>query len=160
MEYPPFQFMIRSYSTFNCFYFRWTKKIDIFSMEKLFFPINQRNSHWTLAVVFVTLKRIRYYDSLAGRGDLYLKSLLQYLSDEADAKQNMAFDKKDWEIIHCCEDDTPQQRNGVDCGVFATMFADFITDNIPVTELNQESINEFRSKICYAISNGYIPYDL
>ena len=51
---------------FNC---RWTRKIDLFSKHKVFFPINISNTHWTLAVSYMDEKKIVYYDSLGGVGD-------------------------------------------------------------------------------------------
>jgi sentrin-specific protease 1 len=43
---------------------RWSKKFDIFSLNKIFCPVNISNSHWTLAVVFMDLQEIHYYDSM------------------------------------------------------------------------------------------------
>lgn len=138
---------------------RWSKKFDMFDMEKVFFPINLKNTHWTLAVIFMQRKIIRYYDSMAGAGDRHLKALLQYISDESKAKRGVDIDTREWELIRCTANNTPQQLNGVDCGVFATMIADFVTDDIPVTDLSQEDIPEFRRKICYAILSGKLSYE-
>ena len=46
---------------------RWTKKVNIFSKSKVFFPINivQGNfSHWVLVVADMVNKELIYYDSL------------------------------------------------------------------------------------------------
>ena len=32
---------------------RWTKDFDIYEKDKIIFPINITNSHWTLAVVYM-----------------------------------------------------------------------------------------------------------
>jgi len=42
---------------------RWTKNIDIFTLEKIFIPINITNTHWTLVFIDIVLKTIIYYDS-------------------------------------------------------------------------------------------------
>jgi Ulp1 family protease len=75
---------------------RWTKKFDIFSKEKVFFPVNISNTHWygapsvvlysvlfafrskffnsvdicdrTMMVAFMQKKKIVYYDSMGGSG--------------------------------------------------------------------------------------------
>ena len=38
---------------------RWTKKFDVFAHRMLFFPVNISNTHWCLAVVHVTEKRVQ-----------------------------------------------------------------------------------------------------
>jgi hypothetical protein len=58
---------------------RWSKKVpgkDIFNLKYIFFPINLDNTHWTLAVIFMEDKQIRYYDSLA-KSDNIDKSAIQ-----------------------------------------------------------------------------------
>ena len=47
----------------------WSKKFNIMKQNKVFFPINITNSHWTLAVAFIQEKRIIYYDSMGGNGE-------------------------------------------------------------------------------------------
>jgi Ulp1 family protease len=68
---------------------RWTKRVDIFSFEKVFIPINIKNMHWTLIVIDFTMKTIIYYDALRGNGVnwitpaikvIYLNSILFNLS--------------------------------------------------------------------------------
>eukprot|EP01041_Mallomonas_annulata_P013083 gene13083-27619_t len=138
---------------------RWSKKFDVFAMEKLFFPINLKNTHWTLAVVYVQRKSIRYLDSMAGGGDRHLQALLRYMSDESKAKRGVDIDPEEWELVRCTQTNTPQQQNGVDCGVFATMMADFLSDDIDPLHLTQNDISHFRRKICHSILRGELPYD-
>jgi len=138
---------------------RWSKKFDVFAMEKIFFPINQKNTHWTLAVIFVQQKRIRYYDSMAGAGDKYLQALLRYISDESKAKRQKEINPEEWELVRCTHNNTSQQENGVDCGVYTTMFADFVTDDLCVMSLPQKDIHDYRKKICYSILKGELLYD-
>ena len=35
---------------------RWNMNFDVFSKDKIFFPINLSNIHWTLAVILMKLK--------------------------------------------------------------------------------------------------------
>jgi len=41
---------------------RWTKRCNIFEMDKIFLPINHENNHWVLVVVFMMFKEIHIYD--------------------------------------------------------------------------------------------------
>ena len=45
---------------------RWTKQFDVFTMDKLFFPLNLDNMHWTMIIIYMQLHEIHYYDSMAG----------------------------------------------------------------------------------------------
>jgi sentrin-specific protease 1 len=141
--------------------FRWTKDFNIFDMDKLFFPINLANTHWALAVCFMSLKEIWYCDSLTiPTRSRYLHALLQYLSDESKMKLGVALNVEEWKLINCSAEDIPQQENGYDCGAFTVMYADLITDGIPLSFLNQSMMPDFRIKICNAIVQGTLPYDM
>lgn len=85
-------------------------------------------THWCMAVIFMTEKRIQYYDSMSGSGTTCLNVLLRYLHDEMQHKKSATFDASDWELV-TTDDDTPQQANGSDCGVFSCMFADYLSLN-------------------------------
>jgi Ulp1 family protease len=156
---------------------------DIFNLNKIFFPINQGNQHWTLAVAFMPQRRIQYYDSLGGSGSHYLRDLLRYLDDEHKDKKkcplvvtdgndgdvnennNNTTVVGDWTLVPCTAD-TPRQYNGYDCGVFACVFADFLSncDDImedddddgtsPLSGLGQEHISHCRERIALAILTG------
>jgi sentrin-specific protease 1 len=58
---------------------RWTKKIDIFGLKKVFIPINIRNQHWTLVFIDLTVKTIGYYDAMAGNESSYMNLTLKVL---------------------------------------------------------------------------------
>jgi Ulp1 family protease len=51
---------------------RWTKRVDIFSFQKVFIPINLNNLHWTLIVIDFTMKTFTYYDALRGDGEQWI----------------------------------------------------------------------------------------
>ena len=119
-------------------------------------PVNIHNTHWTMAVVFVQKKEIHYYDSMSGSGQWYLNSILQWLEDEAREKKGLTLDRKEWKLIDR-ESGVPQQRNGVDCGVFSTVCADFLSDNLPL-EYSQAEMPDYRVKIGCAILRGNITY--
>jgi len=128
---------------------------DIFSIDKLFFPINVCGDHWTLAVIHMTEKRIQFYDSMSGDGDgdRYLEGLMQYLKNEHEDKKGCPLpDEDEWELVECTAD-TPQQRNGFDCGVFTCMFCDFLSTDCPLT-FSQEHITQCRERIALSIMKG------
>lgn len=138
---------------------RWTKKFDIFEKDKIFIPINLSNSHWTLCVVYMRAREIHYYDSMSGSGRSHLPSVLQWIVDEGREKKNMVVNREEWKLIDR-EKRVPQQRNGVDCGVFSIVCADFINDNLPIESYHQGEMENYRLKIGAAILRGSIDYPL
>ena len=104
---------------------RWTRKVDIFAYDVLIVPVHL-GMHWTLAIVDMKCKEIRYYDSMNGNNAECLRALRNYLRDEhADKKSSARFDITEWTCLHV--KDIPQQMNGSDCGMFACKFAEFIS---------------------------------
>lgn len=134
---------------------RWSKKVDVFSCRRIFFPINISNSHWTLLVIWMDEKKIVYYDSMSGSGSVYLKSAQQWLSDESLDKKGATFDTSLWTLE--VASDVPQQQNGFDCGMFALMCADFLTDDLPLS-YSQENMSLFRKLVCGRVINGSLNY--
>ena len=96
-----------------------------------------------------------------GCGKKYLNALKQYMKDEAkkqlDLGYDCKFDESEWETYSNPIELTPQQDNGVDCGAFTTMFADFITDDLPL-RFDQSSLPLLRRRICAAVLQGTIDY--
>jgi sentrin-specific protease 1 len=137
---------------------RWSKNFDVFEMDKIFFPINLSNTHWAMAVVCIQKLEIHYYDSMSGNGKSkdWLDGLLQWLVDEALDKKRATLDTSKWCLLDC-EEHVPQQNNGVDCGVFALMCADFLSDNLPLT-YTQDNMAFFRRKIAADIIRGSLQY--
>lgn len=106
-----------------------------------------------MAVIFMTDKRIQYFDSMSGSGEHCLNVLLRYavydlnwqccwshsrhrfvsldryLHDEMEHKKKQKFDSEGWKLVSSTVD-TPQQANGSDCGVFSCMFADFLSQGL------------------------------
>jgi sentrin-specific protease 1 len=107
---------------------RWTKKIDLFSLDKVIIPIHL-GSHWTLAVINVRDKRFEYYDSLDGHHEYILKDLKRYLKDEYKDKKKSEIDLSDWEFYIPNRKEIPQQLNGFDCGMFCCTFANFVSQD-------------------------------
>jgi len=130
------------YKTVN----RWTmkrkdengKSMDIFNdVDIMMVPINA-GLHWSLGLVNFKKKTIEYYCSLHRKVQAFPECMKQYLKDEwKDKKKNagqpeVAFD--DYEVIwmHETQIDSetgtiPKQDNSDDCGVFAILFAYYIS---------------------------------
>uniref|UniRef100_A0A0N4ZN50 ULP_PROTEASE domain-containing protein n=1 Tax=Parastrongyloides trichosuri TaxID=131310 RepID=A0A0N4ZN50_PARTI len=102
---------------------RFTRKINIFDMKYVFVPINLSDVHWCIAIIDMTKKEIRYYDSMFGKNENALQSLKEYIKTEADDKLKLNIDLNEWTAIHA--QDIPEQQNGYDCGVFSCMFAEY-----------------------------------
>lgn len=138
---------------------RWTKKFDVFAADKVFFPINVSNAHWVLAVVWVQQRKVCFYDSMAGSGERWLAALMRWIVDESKDKRGEAIDEAVWSVVKCVRSTTPQQRNGVDCGAFATMFADFLSEDLELS-FSQTHMPMLRRKIAASIIRGRLDYPL
>lgn len=123
---------------------KWTKKIDIFKMDKLIIPVHL-GSHWCLASVNMKKKLIEYYDSLGGTNSHCRKCLRQYLADEYRSKNNRELDLSVW-VDHAPGSQVPQQENSFDCGVFMCIFAAHVTQNKPF-RFSQRDMPFFRKRI-------------
>lgn len=131
----------------------------MFEKDKIFFPINIHNTHWTLAVAFVQQRVIRYYDSMGGAGKHYTSALVNFFVDEAKSRKGIDMKESEWTAGPSERSETPQQNNGVDCGVFTILFADYITDDLPL-EFHQNQIDDFRRRITAAIARGSLNYSI
>ena len=54
---------------------RWTKNVDLFALDAVIVPVNERQTHWVLAVINMRSKRFEFFDSLGGTGDDVLEHL-------------------------------------------------------------------------------------
>jgi hypothetical protein len=136
---------------------RWFKKIpNILEYDKLFIPININNTHWTLGVVYIQLKKIVYYCSVHGKGGKYLEGLKRWIKD---SYLHYGIRDEDWSQWTFDEDrKCPRQTDGYSCGVFVCMFADFLMDNLPLDFTASDAKVYFRSKIGIDILRGEVSY--
>ena len=135
---------------------KWTKKVDIFSKRKVFFPINivkGKFSHWVLVVADMVNQELVYYDSLK---EYYNKeshmAIMEYLGFEHEQKLGKSFPLDDWKFL---KGSNPVQNNGVDCGVFVCIFAEYLSRDVAFN-FTQKHILEFRKLIAYEISTKQI----
>uniref|UniRef100_A0A8C8YWX1 SUMO specific peptidase 1 n=1 Tax=Prolemur simus TaxID=1328070 RepID=A0A8C8YWX1_PROSS len=150
-----------SVHAFNTFFFtklktagyqavkRWTKKVDVFSVDILLVPIHL-GVHWCLAVVDFRKKNIIYYDSMGGINNEACRILLQYLKQESIDKKRKEFDINGWQLFSKKSQEIPQQMNGSDCGMFACKYADCITKDRPIN-FTQQHMPYFRKRMVWEI---------
>ena len=137
---------------------RWWPDVNIFEMDKLFIVVNRKNLHWSMVVVFMRLKkRICYYDSMeiAFSGRTYLEGIMKWIHDRGETN-GIIVDENDWVLLEHVNN-MPQQNNGNDCGVFALLVADFMSDDMDLT-FSQLEIPHFRTLISSAILQGKVCY--
>ncbi|CAN0233793.1 unnamed protein product [Discosporangium mesarthrocarpum] len=133
---------------------RWTKKVKVFELDKVYVPVNVNNMHWCMAVIYIQQKRIQYYDSMMGTGEPTLKSLLSWLGDETKHKLEKKFNMEEWELVQTSSS-TPQQQNGSDCGAFSCAFAWYISEGLPLS-FSQEDIPNMRNRMLWSLLNQRI----
>ncbi|XP_066050277.1 sentrin-specific protease 2 isoform X2 [Chamaea fasciata] len=136
----------------------WTKGVDIFKHDIILVPIHLR-SHWTLLVVDLREKTIRYFDSLGQKGDHICKTILKYLEEESRARRNIELTASEWTLHSMGSQEIPQQNNGSDCGVFACKFADFISRDKPII-FTSEHMPSFRRKMVWEIIHQQLLGDM
>ncbi|PWN90968.1 cysteine proteinase, partial [Acaromyces ingoldii] len=118
---------------------KWTRRVDIFKKDLVLIPINMNDTHWICAAINLRRRRFELYDSMAtshATGSTFFRKLRQYLAAEyCDKKGKSSADDlflDDSWTDHFSEE-SPQQANGSDCGVFATMTLEQLSRRDPTT---------------------------
>eukprot|EP00794_Sanderia_malayensis_P003544 gene3544-4047_t len=150
---------------------RWTKKVDIFSVDIVVLPVHL-GMHWCLAsesesesesdsylhafsscvsastAIDMRNKQIVYYDSLKGDNVQCISALRNYIMEEHKDKKKSSLNINEWSEI--LPKNIPEQLNGCDCGVFACKYAECLTRG---SELNftQNDMPYFRRRFIYEI---------
>jgi Ulp1 family protease len=79
-------------------------------------------------------------------GQYYMDTARQWIMDEAAVHPSAAFDASlDWSLVHR-KRAIPQQDNGSDCGMYVIMFADFLSDDLPLS-FGPSDMLAFRTKV-------------
>ena len=126
--------------------------------EKLFIPLHLSATHWGLVVILMMQRKIIYYDSISGYAEVDLQIFKRWLNECAGALNVPDFSADDW-IVEDMKDRVPQQTNCLDCGVYAMMFADFLSDDLELS-FNDDAIDFFRIKIAADIMRGQLSYPI
>jgi sentrin-specific protease 1 len=161
---------------------KWTKNLpSIFDLDKIVFPINTGNIHWTLACVYIKKKQIHYFDSQTKKGwkrectvyddfetmtigmtkgTFYMNGLLRWIQDEGK-KNDVIVNKQAWKLIDH-GNAFPQQDNSDDCGLFAIVCADHLSDDLPVTGsesfFSAVNMRFWRIKVAVDMLRGKLTY--
>ncbi|KAF8528061.1 cysteine proteinase [Hysterangium stoloniferum] len=131
---------------------RWTKKVDIFSKDYVFIPVNHGNVHWTLSAINFRKKRIEAYDSMGHYRPEVYKTLRNYLDLEHRDKKMKPFDFTDW--VDHFDEDIPKQENGYDCGVFTCQFMESLSRGVEEFAFDQSDMVYIRNRMTWEIGKG------
>jgi sentrin-specific protease 1 len=95
---------------------------------------------------------------MAGPGKVYVDALFRYLQEDHQDKKGCPMpDTDQWTLQTCLRNETPQQFNGSDCGMFSLLFADFLSEDLPLS-FDQQHIPAIRHKVCASIMAGKLWY--
>ncbi|KAJ8586816.1 cysteine proteinase [Rhizopogon salebrosus TDB-379] len=136
---------------------KWTKKMDIFSKDIILIPINHNNSHWTGAAINFRRKRIESYDSMNLDRRQVSKVLRNYLDLEHRNKRKKPFDFTGWQDHN--PEDTPQQENGYDCGVFTCQFLESLSRGEEEFLFSQRDMTYLRRRMIWEIGHAKFLHD-
>ncbi|KAM7132807.1 sentrin-specific protease 2 isoform 4-T4 [Molossus nigricans] len=128
---------------------RWTKGVNLFEQELILVPIH-RKVHWSLVVIDLRKKCLKYLDSMGQKGNRICEILLQYLQDESKTKRNVDLSLLEWTHYSMKPHEIPQQLNGSDCGMFTCKYADYMSRDKPIT-FTQHQMPLFRKKMVWEI---------
>jgi len=136
---------------------RWTRKIDIFDVDRIVIPIHL-GVHWTCAALLMEQKKVIYLDSMGGKNEDCRRTLLDYLRKEHKLRKGAEL--PDGWTDASLSDAIPQQDNGSDCGVFSCTFANYIAlghDQPEQFNFGAEHMRNYRRLMCYHITRGALP---
>jgi len=130
----------------------------LFGMDRLLIPVNHKSKkHWSLIVVFIQIKTIRYYCSCGEKGFSYMAAVYAWLQRLAkDTLKEWSFDFNHvvrigyfifnfflfcfhYRFFSLVYFKVPQQKNKVDCGPFICTFANLISLKMEVEGLDIQS---------------------
>ncbi|KAI1702653.1 ubiquitin-like-specific protease ESD4 [Ditylenchus destructor] len=130
--------------------------------ETVLVPAHINGNHWGMIIVDATNKTLTMMDSLNGGAGSSTKTriletakkLIGQLSPGVSFKKFLPqLSPASWTVTE--KMDVPQQRNGVDCGVFSLAYAIFAARG-EKPKFSQQHIPYFRRKIAYDLLNQII----
>ncbi|KAF8898377.1 hypothetical protein BD779DRAFT_1795101 [Infundibulicybe gibba] len=131
---------------------KWTKKMDIFNKDIILIPVNHANAHWTAAAINFRQKRIESYDSMGMTRSAVFRHLRAYVDAEHREKKRKAFDFTGW--VDWAPEDTPQQENGYDCGVFTCQFLESLSRGVESFRFSQNNMHYLRRRMIWEIGSA------
>jgi len=118
---------------------------------KIFMPINVGNWHWVLGEIDFPSRKINVYDHSKIKqvnGLEFVRVLCKWIKDEANSKGHV-FDINEWTTTINPEN-TPEQTNGFDCGVFVCTTAEWLSEGSDLT-FSQEDMPHLRKRMALTI---------
>jgi len=113
----------------------WTKRLlpgkSIEEMKTLIFLYNEGRQHWITFAIFMDLKVIQAFDSCGNSGTEILQSLYHWLHDTMES-EGKHLNVKEWRL-YGTRLDCPQQNDGFNCGLFATMIGVCLANHLPLS---------------------------
>ena len=87
-----------------------------------------------------------------------MENIFRYLRDEHSKKLGRDLENvESWQLLNKVNG-TPRQHNGYDCGIFAILYADYLSEDLPL-HFSQHDTASFRIKICHSIRTGHLWYE-
>lgn len=127
---------------------KYTRNDNIFTFDLIFIAVHIHGNHWVLVSIDFENQQILYLDSLGDtEGDSYeiLSTILEYLNEESLAKNGKEFSTDGW--FWGFVEGLAKQKNGVDCGVFVAMWANFKARGKPLDLVTQDRMPYFRDQM-------------
>ena len=132
----------------------WSEKCgikDIFDLQKLYIPCNETDYHWSLVVINMVNKSIKYFDSIQENeknirynvGGKFVNAEWEYIVEEWKQKQSKSLIPmcNEWMLEPSALSSRKQARGSLDCGIFVCLFMDLDSLNFPLN-FSQKDINE------------------
>jgi sentrin-specific protease 1 len=114
---------------------------DILNCDKIFIPVNQNRVHWVLVIVYLSSKKILYYDSLGESDVECTNNVVKWIGDVYSSRKNEAV--HEWEVNYVS---TPKQTNKYDCGVFVCKYAEYAALGCKI-DFEESNMEYFRRRI-------------
>jgi Ulp1 family protease len=115
--------------------------LSIGDLEHIFIPVNVGCVHWLLLDVLPQHNKILCYDSLANqaRTDAVTRPVARFMQEYSRSTSS-------WSYQQCAP---PQQRDGVNCGVFTLMYAFFCGQGMQIPQtLCTSNMRAVRQWLC------------
>jgi Ulp1 protease family, C-terminal catalytic domain len=114
---------------------------NIFLFNKLAIPINTVHDHWSCAVVSFKTCSIHFYDSIyKDANPEVVDTIFEYLKDEyLDLHDTALPNPESWTLHYTPPPELPTQRNAHDCGVYCCSYVDYLFNQTPMPQNDEEA---------------------
>ena len=131
--------------------------------NKVFWPLNIKNTHWTLMEMDFINKKCTYYDSIISYemkyAEFFFTLMKKFLLHHAEHYAIDYYYEVDWKFI--IAKNVPQQGDSCNCGICVILNADYLSDGLELSyKCNKENFIYYRKRYALHILNGIFDYDL